>query len=78
MSSSDKGFVHTGSGINDQGNHWCSRDHGTGTDTNGPGRGDAYHYSNRDGSWYYKNPDGSRYFNNGRGQGFYTPPPDKK
>ncbi|KAE8159260.1 hypothetical protein BDV40DRAFT_273791 [Aspergillus tamarii] len=47
MSSSGKGYSYTGSGTNSQGNHYCSRDYGTGSDSNGPGRGDAYHYSNR-------------------------------
>ncbi|KAL5360127.1 hypothetical protein BJX96DRAFT_164931 [Aspergillus floccosus] len=46
MSSSGKGYTHTGSGTNSQGNHWCSRDYGTGSNSNGYGRGDAYHYSN--------------------------------
>ncbi|UDD62139.1 hypothetical protein AFCA_013347 [Aspergillus flavus] len=32
MSSSGKGYSYTGSGTNSQGNHYCSRDYGTGSD----------------------------------------------
>ncbi|KAJ8103345.1 hypothetical protein POJ06DRAFT_236278 [Lipomyces tetrasporus] len=48
MSSSGKGnrYSYTGSGTNSQGNHYCSRDYGSGANSNGGGRGDAYHYSN--------------------------------
>ncbi|PLN76982.1 hypothetical protein BDW42DRAFT_177617 [Aspergillus taichungensis] len=41
------GYSYTGSGTNSQGNHYCSRDYGSGSNSNGAGRGDAYHYSNR-------------------------------
>ena len=66
-----------------QGNHYCSRDYGNGSN--------SYHYSNRyvflslearfafmclcrDGSYYYANPNGSTYYNNGQGEATYTPP----
>ncbi|PYI15710.1 hypothetical protein BO86DRAFT_391683 [Aspergillus japonicus CBS 114.51] len=75
---SGKGFTYTGSGTNSQGNHWCSRDYGTGSDSNGPDRGDAYHYSNQNGSYYYSNSDGSTYYNDGKGGAVYTPPGVKK
>ncbi|GAB1218286.1 hypothetical protein ATERTT37_007540 [Aspergillus terreus] len=87
MSDSEKGYYYTDSGTNTQGNHWCSRDYGTGSDSNGAGRGDAYHYSNlyvgtlsqslvltvaRNGSYYYFNSNGSTYYNNGKGEAWYT------
>ncbi|KAG2413060.1 hypothetical protein HFD88_010619 [Aspergillus terreus] len=72
MSDSDKGYYYTDSGTNSQGNHWCSRDYGTGSDSNGAGRGDAYHYSNQNGSYYYSNSNGSTYYNNGKGEAWYT------
>lgn len=67
-----------------QGNHYCSRDYGNGSN--------SYHYSNqyvfpsflgsarliclcRDGSYYYANPNGSTYYNDGAGKAVYTPPP---
>lgn len=62
MSSSGRGYTHTGSDDNNsqvrtqclyygpilnlQGSHWCSRGYGTGSNSNGYGAGDAYHYSN--------------------------------
>ena len=69
-----------------QGNHYCSRDYGNGSN--------SYHYSNqyvslssvgsrtrlihmyRDGSYYYANPNGSTYYNDGKGEAKYTPPSD--
>ncbi|KAF9264116.1 hypothetical protein L218DRAFT_926340 [Marasmius fiardii PR-910] len=63
---SNKDYTITGSGTNDQGNHWCHRDDGTGSN--------AYHYSNRDGSYYYQNPNGSKYYNSGDGYSRYTSP----
>ncbi|KDQ53181.1 hypothetical protein JAAARDRAFT_72691 [Jaapia argillacea MUCL 33604] len=36
---SDKGFTYSGSGTNNKGNHYCSRDYGNGSN--------AYHYSNK-------------------------------
>lgn len=41
---------------NPQGNHYCSRDYGTGASNQ-----NSYHYSNNDGSYYYSNPNGSTY-----------------
>ncbi|GES58279.1 hypothetical protein AFLA70_196g001931 [Aspergillus terreus] len=79
MSDSDKGYYYTDSGTNSQarplafGNHWCTRDYGTASDSNGAGRGDAYHYSNQNGSYYYSNSNGSTYYNNGKGEAWYTP-----
>ncbi|KAG5721853.1 hypothetical protein E4T56_gene4060 [Termitomyces sp. T112] len=64
---SDKSYSYTGSGTNDQGNHYCSRqDNSTGNT--------GYHYSNTDGSYYYKNPNGSTYYDNGNGYSKYTSP----
>jgi hypothetical protein len=68
-----------------QGNHYCSRDYGSGTNSN------SYHYSNSyaptclpcrywqlivssNGSYYYSNSNGSTYYNNGQGNSTYTPP----
>ncbi|KJK60704.1 hypothetical protein P875_00053104 [Aspergillus parasiticus SU-1] len=61
-----------------RGNHYCSRDYGTGSDSNGSGRGDAYHYSNSNGSYYYSNSNGSTYYNDGKGGSTYTPSGGKK
>ncbi|KAF2636215.1 hypothetical protein P280DRAFT_493321 [Massarina eburnea CBS 473.64] len=67
-SSGDGGYTITNSGINSQGNHYCSRDHGPNvTNPN------SYHYSNVDGSYYYSNPNGSNYYNDGNGNSRYTP-----
>ncbi|KIK10209.1 hypothetical protein K443DRAFT_81210 [Laccaria amethystina LaAM-08-1] len=63
---SSKGYSYTGSGTNDQGNHYCSRQADDG------GRG--YHYSNTDGSYYYQNTNSSTYYNTGTGYAKYTPP----
>ncbi|KAF8239626.1 hypothetical protein L208DRAFT_1236666 [Tricholoma matsutake] len=66
-SDSGKGYSYTGSGNNDQGNHWCSRsDNSTGST--------GYHYSNNDGSYYYSNTNGSQYYNSGTGHSQYTSP----
>ncbi|KAF3188619.1 hypothetical protein TWF788_000367 [Orbilia oligospora] len=62
-------YQHTGSGTNSQGNHWCSRDFGSGAPNS-----NSYHYSNSNGSYYYSNPNGSNYNNNGQGGSTYTPP----
>ncbi|PWY96754.1 hypothetical protein BO94DRAFT_619831 [Aspergillus sclerotioniger CBS 115572] len=51
------------------GNHWCSRDYGSGA-----ANPNSYHYSNSDGSYYYSNPNGSTYHNNGNGGSTHTPP----
>ncbi|KAH7320275.1 hypothetical protein B0I35DRAFT_478534 [Stachybotrys elegans] len=64
-----RNFIYKSSGINGQGNHYCSRDYGP----NFPNR-NSYHYSNRDGSYYYRNPDGSTYYNNDHGRAIYTFP----
>ncbi|THX51524.1 hypothetical protein D6D06_07328 [Aureobasidium pullulans] len=71
----------TSSGTNDQGNHYCSRDYGSGASND-----NSYHYSNSlwdkesdtnvrdsDGSYYYSNPNGSTYYNSGSGYSNYTP-----
>ena len=51
-----------------QGNHYCSRDYGSGaTNSN------SYHYSNTNGSYYYSNPNGSTYYNDGQGGASYNP-----
>ncbi|KAF9466635.1 hypothetical protein BDZ94DRAFT_1187466, partial [Collybia nuda] len=64
---SDKGYSYTGSGTNNQGNHYCSRqDDSTGSK--------GYHYSNTDGSYFYKNTNGSTYYKSGTGHAQYTPP----
>ncbi|GAM43903.1 hypothetical protein TCE0_060f19096 [Talaromyces pinophilus] len=52
-----------------QGNHYCSRDYGSGA-----ANSNAYHYSNSDGSYYYSNSNGSTYYNSGNGYSSYTPP----
>ncbi|KAI0039267.1 hypothetical protein FA95DRAFT_1042549 [Auriscalpium vulgare] len=65
-SSSYGDYTYLAIGMNIQGNHYCKRDYGNGSN--------AYHYSNRDGSYYYSNPDGSTYFNNGKGYERYTSP----
>lgn len=63
-------YTHTGSGTNSQGNHWCSRDYGSGASNQ-----NSYHYSNQNGSYYYSNPNGSTYYNPGNGgSATYTPP----
>ncbi|KAL4074722.1 hypothetical protein V8B97DRAFT_1916005 [Scleroderma yunnanense] len=70
-------YSYTGSGTNDQGNHYCSRDYGS--------AGTGYHYSNqyihihitsfiRDGSYYYSNPNGSTYYSSESGYSQYTSP----
>ncbi|KAJ5275446.1 hypothetical protein N7497_006057 [Penicillium chrysogenum] len=69
MSSSGKGYTVKGSGTNSQGNHYCSRDYGSGASNS-----NSYHYSNTNGSYYYSNPNGSTYYNNGSGSSTYTPP----
>ncbi|KAJ5243911.1 hypothetical protein N7489_004007 [Penicillium chrysogenum] len=72
MSSSGKGYTVKGSGTNsqpNQGNHYCSRDYGSGASNS-----NSYHYSNTNGSYYYSNPNGSTYYNNGSGSSTYTPP----
>ncbi|KZP22534.1 hypothetical protein FIBSPDRAFT_786901 [Athelia psychrophila] len=56
----------TGSGSNDQGNHYCTREDSAGNS--------GYHYSNNDGSYYYSNTDGSNYYNSGSGYAQYTSP----
>ncbi|ESK86012.1 hypothetical protein Moror_9423 [Moniliophthora roreri MCA 2997] len=66
---SDKGYSYNGSGTNDQGNHWCSRDYGSSASNS-----NSYHYSNQDGSYYYSNPNGSTYYNDGNGSSNYTSP----
>ncbi|KAJ9200928.1 hypothetical protein DTO166G4_7589 [Paecilomyces variotii] len=77
MSSSGKGYDYVSSGTNSQGNHYCVRDYGTGSNSNGQGS-DAYHYSNANGSYYYSNSNGSTYYNDGKGSATYTPPSGKK
>ncbi|KIY43919.1 hypothetical protein FISHEDRAFT_77842 [Fistulina hepatica ATCC 64428] len=59
-------YTYSGSGTNDQGNHYCSRQTSDGSS--------GYHYSNQDGSYHYKNFDGSSYHNNGQGSSTYTAP----
>ncbi|PWY85067.1 hypothetical protein BO70DRAFT_361429 [Aspergillus heteromorphus CBS 117.55] len=39
---SGKGYSYTSSGTNSQGNHYCSRDYGSGASNS-----NSYHYSNR-------------------------------
>ncbi|OAA61722.1 hypothetical protein SPI_04581 [Niveomyces insectorum RCEF 264] len=65
-----KGYTYKSSGTNSQGNHYCSRDYGNGSN--------AYHYSNNNGSYYYQNPSGSTYYNNGAGGSTYTSPSGAK
>ncbi|PKY03782.1 hypothetical protein P168DRAFT_344953 [Aspergillus campestris IBT 28561] len=72
--STDKGFTYTGSGVNDKGNHYCSRDYGPSSGSNGEEGKPGYHYSNSDGSYYYSNPNGSKYYNDGKGYDRYTAP----
>ncbi|KAJ6019918.1 hypothetical protein N7522_000626 [Penicillium canescens] len=60
--SSNKGYNITSSGMNSQGNHYCSRDYGSSVSNS-----NNYHYSNSNGSYYYSNPNGSTYYNNGQG-----------
>jgi hypothetical protein len=81
----------TSSGTNSEGNHYDSRDYGSGAAND-----NSYHYSNKysiiifeifgsnanvminsDGSYYYSNPDGSTYYNSGSGYSDYTPPQGK-
>ncbi|KAJ6131053.1 hypothetical protein N7523_001513 [Penicillium sp. IBT 18751x] len=52
-----------------QGNHYCSRDYGSGSSSS-----NSYHYSNTNGSYYYSNPNGSTYYNSGSGYSNYSPP----
>ncbi|KAF9647028.1 hypothetical protein BDM02DRAFT_2840487 [Thelephora ganbajun] len=70
--SDSKGYTIDSTGTNSQvllqGNHYCSRDYGNGSN--------SYHYSNQDGSYYYANPNGSTYYNDGKGEATYTPPSD--
>lgn len=66
MSSNSNGTTYTGTGTNDQGNHWCSRVDNSGAP--------SYHYSNNDGSYYYSNTNGSTYYNSGTGFSQYTSP----
>jgi hypothetical protein len=70
-SSGGGGYTTTSSGTNDQvrqstsriassinayqGNHYCSRDYGSGASNS-----NSYHYSNTNGSYYYSNPNVSR------------------
>ncbi|KAI9927273.1 hypothetical protein ASPWEDRAFT_177733 [Aspergillus wentii DTO 134E9] len=73
MSDSGKGYTYTGFGTNSQGNHYCSRDYGSGASNS-----DSYHYSNSvpmnsNGSYYYSNPNDSTYYNNGSCGPNYTP-----
>ncbi|CAI7602174.1 unnamed protein product [Penicillium viridicatum] len=63
-------YSYNNSGINSQGNHYCSLDYGSDVFNS-----NSYHYSNQDGSYYYSNPDGSTYYNSGNGYAVYTPPP---
>ncbi|KMP00336.1 hypothetical protein CIRG_00478 [Coccidioides immitis RMSCC 2394] len=51
------------------GNHYCSRDYGSGA-----ANSSSYHYSNTNGSYYYSNPNGSTYYNSGQGSSTYTSP----
>ncbi|GAA5960809.1 hypothetical protein JCM3765_000825 [Sporobolomyces pararoseus] len=60
-------YQHTSSGSNSQGNHYCSRDYGSGAKSD-----NSYHYSNQNGSYYYSNSDGSKYYNSGDGYSSYT------
>ncbi|KAJ5951564.1 uncharacterized protein N7479_009977 [Penicillium vulpinum] len=62
-------YSYKSSGVNNEGNHYCSRDYGSGASNP-----NSYHYSNQDGSYYYSNPDGSTYYNDGNGYAVYTPP----
>ncbi|GAA5906166.1 hypothetical protein JCM6882_006064 [Rhodosporidiobolus microsporus] len=55
----------TSSGTNSQGNHYCSRDYGSGASNSNS-------YSNSNGSYYYSNSDGSKYYNSGDGYASYT------
>ncbi|TFY71688.1 hypothetical protein EVG20_g1323 [Dentipellis fragilis] len=64
--SSGGDYTYNRSGTNKEGNHYCSRNYGNGSNT--------YHYSNRDGGYYYSNPDGSKYYNNGKGYSRYISP----
>ncbi|KAF2146812.1 uncharacterized protein K452DRAFT_241921, partial [Aplosporella prunicola CBS 121167] len=60
-------YVTTGSGVNEQGNHYGNRDYGA------SGRSpSAIIYSKDDGSYYYSNPNGSTYYNNGQGGSRYN------
>ncbi|KAJ3022704.1 hypothetical protein HKX48_005474 [Thoreauomyces humboldtii] len=55
-SGNSQSYQTTSSGVNQEGNHYCSRDYGT----EAPNQ-NSYHYSNNDGSYYYSNPNGSTY-----------------
>ncbi|KAJ3170507.1 hypothetical protein HDU87_008742 [Geranomyces variabilis] len=57
------------SGENSQGNHYCSRDYGSGAANQ-----NSYHYSNKDDSYYYSNPNGSTYHESSSGKATYTAP----
>lgn len=65
-------YTYKSSGINPQGNHYCTRNYGS----SAPNQ-NSFHYSNRNGSYYYSNPDGSTYFNDGKGSAIYTSPEGK-
>ncbi|KAH6657138.1 hypothetical protein BKA67DRAFT_655428 [Truncatella angustata] len=60
-------FTYKSHEVNNIGNHYCSRDYGSGASNS-----NSYHYSNTDGSYYYSNPNGSSYHNNGQGGSTYT------
>ncbi|GAA6058964.1 hypothetical protein JCM10212_001674 [Sporobolomyces blumeae] len=60
-------YTVSNSGTNSQGNHYCSRDYGSGSQNS-----NSYHYSNSNGSHYYSNPNGSTYYNSGNGYSSYT------
>jgi hypothetical protein len=49
-SSTGSGYNITGSGTNDQGNHYCSRDYTPSTGGN-QANNNTYHYSNTDGEF---------------------------
>jgi len=66
MSSNGKDYTYTGSGTNNEGNHYCSREDSSGNS--------GYHYSNTNGSYYYSNTNGSTYYNSGTGYSQYTSP----
>ncbi|RMZ43250.1 hypothetical protein CA14_007409 [Aspergillus flavus] len=79
MSSSGKGYSYTGSGTNSQGNHYCSRDYGTGSDrTVLVVVMHTTTLTGHNGSYYYSNSNGSTYYNDGKGGSTYTPSGGKK
>ncbi|GAA5999555.1 uncharacterized protein JCM10292_004224 [Rhodotorula paludigena] len=80
-------YSYSGSGTNDQGNHYCSRDFDNGSSgyhcasRSTPSRSPfprssrappTFADSNSDGSYYYSNSDGSTYYNSGDGYSNYT------